>query len=113
MQARIAAAQNALAASGRDQRRPGVSCGDAWRAGIVRGPGGRQRGADREAVSPPGRPGSSVLRRPQPAQWVPHVGSGVRRLDLEAQPGVKSLDTLRGYVRRVDLFKEHAGAAFP
>jgi hypothetical protein len=25
---------------------------------------------------------------------------------------VKSLDTLRGYVRRVDLFKEHASAAF-
>ena len=24
----------------------------------------------------------------------------------------KSLDTLRGYVRRVDLFKEHASAAF-
>lgn len=24
----------------------------------------------------------------------------------------KSVDTLRGYVRRVDLFKEHAGAAF-
>ena len=24
----------------------------------------------------------------------------------------KSLDTLRGYVRRVDLFREHAGAAF-
>jgi hypothetical protein len=24
----------------------------------------------------------------------------------------KLLDTLRGYVRRVDLFKEHAGAAF-
>jgi site-specific recombinase XerD len=24
----------------------------------------------------------------------------------------KSLDTLRGYVRRADLFKEHAGAAF-
>jgi hypothetical protein len=24
----------------------------------------------------------------------------------------KSLDTLRGYVRRVDLFKEHAGAGF-
>ena len=39
-----------VAGSGRDQRRPGVSCGDAWRAGIVRGPGGRQRGADREAV---------------------------------------------------------------
>jgi site-specific recombinase XerD len=24
----------------------------------------------------------------------------------------RSLDTLRGYVRRADLFKEHAGAAF-
>jgi hypothetical protein len=24
----------------------------------------------------------------------------------------KSLDTLRGYVRRVDLFREHAGASF-
>ena len=24
----------------------------------------------------------------------------------------RSMDTLRGYVRRVDLFKEHAGAAF-
>jgi hypothetical protein len=24
----------------------------------------------------------------------------------------KSLDTLRGYARRVDLFKEHAGASF-
>ena len=24
----------------------------------------------------------------------------------------KSLETLRGYVRRVDLFKEHAGAGF-
>jgi hypothetical protein len=23
-----------------------------------------------------------------------------------------SINTLRGYVRRVDLFKEHAGAAF-
>ena len=24
----------------------------------------------------------------------------------------KSMDVLRGYVRRVDLFREHAGAAF-
>jgi hypothetical protein len=24
----------------------------------------------------------------------------------------KPVDTLRGYVRRADLFKEHAGAAF-
>jgi hypothetical protein len=31
---------------------------------------------------------------------------------LAEQSRHKSLDTLRGYVRRVDLFKEHAGAAF-
>jgi hypothetical protein len=24
----------------------------------------------------------------------------------------KSLDTVRGYVRKVDLFREHSGAAF-
>jgi hypothetical protein len=24
----------------------------------------------------------------------------------------KSMDTLHGYVRKVDMFKEHAGAAF-
>jgi hypothetical protein len=24
----------------------------------------------------------------------------------------KSMDTLRGYIRKVDMFKEHAGAAF-
>jgi hypothetical protein len=24
----------------------------------------------------------------------------------------RSVDTLRGYLRRVDLFKDHAGAAF-
>ena len=34
--------------------------------------------------------------------------------NLQDDRGVapSSLDTLRGYVRRVDLFKEHAGAAF-
>jgi hypothetical protein len=44
-------------------------------------------------------------RRPLAAQRVPHQRGGERREH-------KSLDTLRGYVRRVDLFKEHAGAAF-
>jgi hypothetical protein len=39
-----------------------------------------------------------------------------RRLERDQTPHAvsrhKGLDTLRGYVRRVDLFKEHAGAAF-
>jgi hypothetical protein len=52
------------------------------------------------------------LRRSQPAQRVPDVGGGERGEHLEAVRGHKSLDTLRGYVRRVDLFKEHTGAAF-
>ena len=43
---------------------PGVPSGDAGRTGVVRGPGGRQRGADREAVCPAGR--ASILR-PTPA----------------------------------------------
>ena len=70
-----------------------ISTGPVFRAvapgrtGIVRGPGGRQRGADREAVCPAGRPGSGVLCRPQPAQRVPHVGGGERREHLEAIGG--------------------------
>ena len=43
-----------------------------------------------------GRPGCRRLPRPQPP-----IEAGRHR----------SLDTLRGCVRRVDLFKEHAGAA--
>jgi hypothetical protein len=35
------------------------------------------------------------------------------RADDRAQIRPATLDTLRGYVRRVDLFKEHTGAAFP
>ena len=60
-------------------------------------------------------PGSRVLCRPQPALRVP---DSVRRRAGRASGSYprsvrhKSLDTLRGYVRRVDLFKEHAGAAF-
>jgi hypothetical protein len=95
-----------------------ISAGPVFRAVTRGGPVSCEGLADDSAArivkryAQPGRPGSSVLRRPQPAQRVPHVGSGVGRLDLEAQRGVKSLDTLRGYVRRVDLFKGHAGAAF-
>ena len=69
---------------------PGVPSSDAGRTGLGRGPGGRQRGADREAVCPPGRAGSCVLRRPQPAQRVPDVGGRERREHLEAHRGQPS-----------------------
>ena len=53
-----------VAGSGGDQQRARVPSSDAGRTGVVRGHGGRQRGADREAVCPAGRPGSCVLCRP-------------------------------------------------
>ena len=48
-----------VAGGGRDQQRARVPGGDAGRTGVVRGPGGRQRGADREAVCPRRRAGSA------------------------------------------------------
>ena len=38
--------------------------------------------------------------------------AGASIFKMMEQSRHKSMDTLRGYVRRVDLFKEHAGAAF-
>jgi integrase len=38
--------------------------------------------------------------------------SGAHTFKMSEVSRHRSLDTLRGYVRRVDLFKEHAGAAF-
>jgi integrase len=59
---------------------------------------------------------------PDPASYAGHsLRSGFLTSAAEAGASIwklsevsrhKSLDTLRGYVRRVDLFKEHAGAAF-
>ena len=43
---------------------PGVPSGGAGRTGVVRGPGGRQRGPDREAECQRVRPRSCVLCRP-------------------------------------------------
>ena len=54
----------------------------------VRGPGGRQRGAGREAVCPARRAGSCVLCRPQPAQRVPDIGGGERGAHLEASGAI-------------------------
>jgi integrase len=38
--------------------------------------------------------------------------SGASVLKLMEVSRHKSVDTLRGYVRRADLFKDHAGASF-
>jgi hypothetical protein len=40
------------------------------------------------------------------------IEAGASLLRMADQSRHKSLDTLRGYVRRADLFHEHAGAAF-
>ena len=42
----------------------------------------------------------------------PAAESGASVFKMTEVSRHRSLDTLRGYVRRVDLFKEHAGAAF-
>jgi hypothetical protein len=104
-----------VAGSGIDQRRPGVPSSGAGRTGGVRGPGARLSGPDREAL----RERRVGL---DPAAYAAHsLRSGFLTSAAEAGASVfklsevsrhKSLDTLRGYVRRVDLFKEHAGAAF-
>ena len=38
--------------------------------------------------------------------------SGAGIFKMMEQSRHKSMDTLRGYIRKVDMFKEHAGAAF-
>jgi hypothetical protein len=93
-----------------------VSGGGEGRTGVVRGPGARLSGPDREGVCPR-RGGSGWTEPPTPltaAQRLPHVGrrGGASVFKLSEVSRLKSLDTLRGYVRRVDLFNEHAGAAF-
>ena len=54
------------------------------------------------------------LQRPQPRSGflTSAAEAGASLFKLTEVSRHKSLDTLRGYVRRVDLFKEHAGAAF-
>ena len=56
----------------------------------------------------------ALLRRPQPARGfltsAAEAGASIWKMTEVSRH--RSIDTLRGYVRRVDLFKEHAGAAF-
>jgi hypothetical protein len=71
-------------------------------ARIVKGYGARRVGLDDAAYA-----------GPQPAQRVTSAAeAGACIWKLSEASRHKSLDTLRGYVRRVDLFEEHAGAAF-
>jgi hypothetical protein len=64
------------------------------------------------------RAGSAWRRRPSPAtacaaassRQRPRAGPIIFKMAEVSRH--RSLDTLRGYIGRVDLFKEHAGAAF-
>ena len=103
-----------MAGGGRDQRRAGVPGGRAGRQGIRRGAGRRQRGADCETLCQVGRPRCQAYSghslRSGFLTSAAEAGASIWKLSEVSRH--KSLDTLRGYVRRVDLFKEHAGAAF-
>jgi hypothetical protein len=75
---------------------------------------GVQRSPDREGIRRACGPGSGVFAGHS-------LRSGFLTSAAEAGASVfkmmeisrhKSVDTLRGYVRRADLFQEHAGAAF-
>jgi hypothetical protein len=103
-----------VAGGGGDQRRTGVPRGGAQWESLRRRPGGRQRQPDREAVCAPSQAGCCRLQRPQPAQrfLTSAAESGASVFKMTEVSRHRSLDTLRGYVRQVDLFKEHAGAAF-
>jgi hypothetical protein len=50
------------------------------------------------------------IRRTIGSAKLPRAGASIWKLSEVSRH--RSLDTLRGYVRRVDLFKEHAGASF-
>jgi hypothetical protein len=92
----------------------GVPASCPWRQGGHRGAVALCRLAGDQAADRRHRPG--------PAAYSGHsLRSGFLTSAAEAGTSLfkltevrrhKSLDTLRGYVRRVDLFKEHAGAAF-
>ena len=44
--------------------------------------------------------------------FITSAGTGAALLRIADQSRHKSLDVLRGYVRRADMFKDHAGAMF-
>jgi hypothetical protein len=60
-----------------------------------------------------GRAGCRRVQRPQPRSgFLSATESGASAFKMTEVSRHRSLDALRGYVRRVDLFKEHAEAAF-
>jgi hypothetical protein len=62
------------------------------------------------AIGPGSRAAYSSAAAPRPARQ--RRGRRASLFKLTEVSRHKSLDTLRGYARRVDLFKEHAGTAF-
>jgi site-specific recombinase XerD len=103
-----------VAGGGRDQQRPGVPCRDArWarlRRCLADDSAARivQRYAKRVGLDPASYAGHSL----RSGFLTSAAESGASIWKLSEVSRHKNLDTLRGYVRRVDLFKEHAGAAF-
>jgi hypothetical protein len=103
-----------VARRGRDQRRPSVPSGAE----------GQPR-AGGTADAPQCRTDRQALRRtrwPRSSRYAGHsLRSGFLTSAAEAGASVfkmaevsrhRSVDVLRGYVRRADLFREHAGVAF-
>jgi integrase len=82
----VEAVQTWLAAA-EIRQRAGVPSGQARRQGLGRTARRHQRGPHREALRPTRGPRPSVLRRPQLAQRIPHVGGRGGRLDLQAVGG--------------------------
>jgi NADH dehydrogenase/NADH:ubiquinone oxidoreductase subunit G len=85
--------------------------GRPWRTGVVRDDSAARivkRYARRVGLDPAAYAGHSL--RSGFLTSAAETGASVWKLSEVSRH--MSLDTLRGYVRRVDLFKEHAGAAF-
>jgi hypothetical protein len=76
-------------------------------------PGAAGARSDRQTVCPGRDVGPGGVQRAQPAGWLrrPPRPAPASSRSWEATRR-KSVDVLAAYVRRVDLFKDHAGAAF-
>jgi len=104
-----------VAGCGGDQCRAGVPGGCPGREGVGSAAGGRERRAGREAVCRRflGLEASTFSGHSLRSGFLTSAAeSGANVFKMAEVSRHRSLDTLRGYVRRVDLFKEHARAAF-
>jgi hypothetical protein len=85
-------------------------CAEA--ASCAPGPARARCSADREALCPGGGPGPGRVQWTQPARGLRDFGCRDWRQHSQDHGDAAAQDVLAAYVRRVDLFKDHAGAAF-